>query len=81
MFLSSPFPYESAIVYECMNTVTRIYPSAQLVEFAARSVGRFLRSENNNLKYLGITALTSIVKVKGSICKQNRKTNKQIILV
>eukprot|EP00051_Salpingoeca_urceolata_P028400 m.486657 g.486657 ORF g.486657 m.486657 type:complete len:1260 (-) comp24542_c0_seq1:51-3830(-) len=52
-----------AVLYECIRTVTSIYPSPQLVELAARSVGRFLRSGNNNLKYLGITALSSIVQV------------------
>ena len=56
----------SAVVYECICTITRIYPSPQLVEIAARSVGRFLRSENNNLKYLGITALAAIVMVRAS---------------
>eukprot|EP00049_Salpingoeca_infusionum_P018063 m.355581 g.355581 ORF g.355581 m.355581 type:complete len:1244 (+) comp17286_c0_seq1:170-3901(+) len=52
-----------AVVYECTMTATAIYPSSQLVELAARSVGRFLRTENNNLKYLGITALAAIVGV------------------
>ena len=35
----------------------------QLVELAARTIGRFLRADNNNLKYLGITALTAVVAV------------------
>ncbi len=52
-----------AVVYECMSTVTSIYPSSQLVELGARTLGRFLRSDNNNLKYLGITALIAVVKV------------------
>eukprot|EP00730_Choanoeca_flexa_P017685 TRINITY_DN8548_c0_g3_i3.p1 TRINITY_DN8548_c0_g3~~TRINITY_DN8548_c0_g3_i3.p1 ORF type:complete len:1290 (+),score=355.63 TRINITY_DN8548_c0_g3_i3:32-3871(+) len=52
-----------AVMYECVLTVAKIYPSSQLMEIAASNVGRFLRSGNNNLKYLGITALASIVSV------------------
>ncbi len=33
------------------------------MEAAAKSVGRFLNASNNNLKYLGITALAAIVQV------------------
>ncbi len=51
------------MLYQCVITCTSIYPSSQLVELAARAVARFLRSENNNLKYLGITALGSVVSV------------------
>lgn len=55
--------FTSAVLYQCVIACTSIYPSAQLVELAARAVARFLRSENNNLKYLGITALASVVSV------------------
>ncbi|KAJ1625757.1 Clathrin/coatomer adaptor, adaptin-like protein [Pavlovales sp. CCMP2436] len=52
-----------AVVYECVRTVTTIYPNMQLLETAANHISRFVSSENHNLKYLGIKALASIVQV------------------
>jgi len=53
----------TAVIYECIRAITMIYPNAPLIEAAAGAIGRFLNSTNNNLKYLGLTALTAIVKV------------------
>ena len=55
-----------AIVYQCLKTITRIYPNPGLIENAAQLVSRFLTAENNNLKYTGITGLISIVKINPS---------------
>ena len=51
-----------AIVYECVRTVTTIYPNNNLLDEAARAIARFLGSENHNLKYLGITGLAQVVE-------------------
>lgn len=51
------------MLYEAIATITTIYPNAAIVAAAAKSIARFLGSNNNNLKYLGITALAEIVKV------------------
>jgi len=51
-----------AVMYECVRTVTHIYPNATLLDAAAASIARFVKSENHNLKYLGITGLADIVK-------------------
>lgn len=51
-----------AIVYECIKTVTMIYPNTLLMDAAASSISRFIRSESHNLKYIGIKGLASIVK-------------------
>lgn len=49
-------------VYEVVNTITKIYPNTLLLEAAATSISRFIRSESHNLKYIGIKGLASIVK-------------------
>lgn len=52
-----------ALVYQCLKTITQIYPNPSLMENAAQLVSRFLTADNNNLKYTGITGLISIVKI------------------
>lgn len=51
-----------AIVYEVISTVTTIYPNTILLDSAASSISRFIRSDSHNLRYIGIKALASIVK-------------------
>jgi AP-4 complex subunit epsilon-1 len=51
-----------AIIYECVRTVTNIYPNPTLLDAAATAIGRFIQSDNHNLRYLGVTGLGAIVK-------------------
>ena len=50
------------IVYESVKTVTTIYPNPILLDAAATAISRFIRSDSNNLKYIGIKGLAAIVK-------------------
>ncbi|CAN0420031.1 unnamed protein product, partial [Laminaria digitata] len=40
-----------AVVYECVKTITSIYPNAPLLDAAAASVSRFICSGNQNLRW------------------------------
>ena len=51
-----------AIVYECVLTITTIYPNSVLLDAAATAISRFIRSDSHNLKYIGIKGLAAIVK-------------------
>ena len=52
-----------ALVYQCLKTITMIFPNPQLTALASTTIARFLYSESHNLKYIGITGLASIVKI------------------
>ena len=61
--LTPPSPLLTAITYECIRTVTSIYPNGGLIEKVSRSVDRLLVTSNNNWRYLGIQALSQLVQV------------------
>lgn len=52
-----------ALVYQCLKTITMIYPSQSLMDSVTTTISRFLSSESHNLKYIGITGLALIVKI------------------
>jgi AP-4 complex subunit epsilon-1 len=52
-----------ALVYQCLRTITRIYPSQDLLDLATLTISRFLSSQSKNLKYMGIMGLIQIVKI------------------
>ncbi|CAN0149167.1 unnamed protein product, partial [Ectocarpus sp. 8 AP-2014] len=61
-----------AVVYECVRTVTSIYPNAPLLDAAAASISRFISAENHNLKYVGVTGLAAIVRDHPKYAQQHQ---------
>lgn len=61
-----------AIMYECIKTITRIYPQKDLLAAAAENTSRFITSENRNLRYIGIDALSAIVSVNPEFAKEHQ---------
>ncbi|XP_033621133.1 AP-4 complex subunit epsilon-1 isoform X3 [Fukomys damarensis] len=63
-----------AILFECVHTVYSIYPKAELLEKAAKCIGKFVLSPKINLKYLGLKALTYVVQQDPSLALQHQIT-------
>ncbi|KAJ7560596.1 hypothetical protein O6H91_04G136800 [Diphasiastrum complanatum] len=53
----------NAILYECVSTLSAIYPNQKLLQHAAELTAKFLKSENHNSKYMGIDALGRLIKI------------------
>ena len=51
-----------AVCYQCVKTISNIYPNENLIHEAASSLKRFLESHNSNTKYMGIRGLSQIYK-------------------
>lgn len=62
-----------AVVQECILTITGIYPIPELIECAAEAIAKFLASNNANLRYLGITALSRIVKIDRKYAQEHQQ--------
>jgi AP-4 complex subunit epsilon-1 len=52
-----------ALVYQCLRTITKIFPSQDLIDLATLTISRFLSSSSKNLKYMGIVGLIQIVRI------------------
>ena len=62
----------NAIVYECVKTVTDLYPNPTLLAACADIVSHFLKQPNNNLRYIGIDALAHIVKINSKFAQEHQ---------
>jgi len=61
-----------AVVYECITTITSLFPVPEMIEAAADHIAKFLTSPNSNIKYLGITALSRIVKINPKYAREHQ---------
>ncbi|KAI3914183.1 hypothetical protein MKW92_002776 [Papaver armeniacum] len=62
----------NAILYECICCVSSIHPSPKLLDAAAEVTSRFLKSESHNLKYMGIDALSRLIKINPDIAEEHQ---------
>ncbi|KAI1904057.1 hypothetical protein AGOR_G00001760 [Albula goreensis] len=63
-----------AILYECVKTVYTIHPKSELLEKAAKCIGKFVLSPKINLKYLGLKALTYVIQQDPTLALQHQMT-------
>jgi AP-4 complex subunit epsilon-1 len=63
-----------AITYECIRTITSVYPHVPLLDAASASISRFISAENHNLKYLGLNSLVSIVQINPKYAAEHQLT-------
>ncbi|XP_066198771.1 AP-4 complex subunit epsilon-1 isoform X1 [Saccopteryx leptura] len=63
-----------AILFECVHTVYSVYPKSELLEKAAKCIGKFVLSHKINLKYLGLKALTYVIQQDPSLALQHQMT-------
>ncbi|KAL1532291.1 AP-4 complex subunit epsilon-like [Salvia divinorum] len=62
----------NAILYESICCVSSLHPNPKLLEAAADAIAKFLKSDSHNLKYLGIDALTRLIKINPEIAEQHQ---------
>ncbi|XP_075753354.1 AP-4 complex subunit epsilon-1 isoform X3 [Pelodiscus sinensis] len=63
-----------AILFECVQTIYTICPKSDLLEKAAKCIGKFVLSPKINLKYLGLKALTYVVQQDPNLALQHQMT-------
>ncbi|KAL8521481.1 hypothetical protein ACS0TY_011846 [Phlomoides rotata] len=62
----------NAILYECICCVSSLHPNPKLLEAAADAISKFLKNDSHNLKYLGIDALSRLIKINPEIAEQHQ---------
>eukprot|EP01063_Lacrimia_lanifica_P002910 TRINITY_DN11575_c0_g1_i1.p1 TRINITY_DN11575_c0_g1~~TRINITY_DN11575_c0_g1_i1.p1 ORF type:complete len:912 (+),score=413.36 TRINITY_DN11575_c0_g1_i1:98-2833(+) len=63
-----------AVIYECVKTITCVVQEPLLMQQAADAIGKFMKSTNPNLKYLGITSLSRIVLIDPQYAAEHKET-------
>uniref|UniRef100_A0A6G1RLL4 AP-4 complex subunit epsilon n=1 Tax=Hypotaenidia okinawae TaxID=2861861 RepID=A0A6G1RLL4_9GRUI len=63
-----------AILFECVQTIYIIHPKSELLEKAAKCIGKFVLSPKINLKYLGLKALTRVIQQDPNLALQHQMT-------
>lgn len=62
----------NALIYECVRTITTIYPNPSLLATAAEAIATFLKATSHNLRYVGVDALAGIVKINPKYAQEHQ---------
>ncbi|XP_075483522.1 AP-4 complex subunit epsilon-like [Primulina tabacum] len=62
----------NAILYECICCVSSLHPNPKLLEAAADGISKFLKRDSHNLRYLGVGALSRLIKISPEIAEQHQ---------
>ncbi|ESL09311.1 epsilon-adaptin [Trypanosoma rangeli SC58] len=62
-----------AVMCEAIRVITRIPTIPALVELAAEAIAKFLSRKNANLRYVGIKALSQIVRVNPKYAREHQQ--------
>jgi AP-1 complex subunit gamma-1 len=63
----------AAIIYEAILTVMEIESSSNLRNLAIKSLGSFLATKDNNMRYVSLNILLKVVKVEKSAVQAHKK--------
>lgn len=62
----------NAVLYECICCISSIHPNTKLLDAAIEATSKFLKSDSHNLKYLGIDALSRLIKINPDIAEEHQ---------
>jgi AP-4 complex subunit epsilon-1 len=62
----------NAILYECICCISCIFPNSKMLDAAAETTSKFLKSDSHNLKYMGIDALGRLIKINPDIAEEHQ---------
>ncbi|KAG8078863.1 hypothetical protein GUJ93_ZPchr0007g4617 [Zizania palustris] len=62
----------NAILYECICCISSIFPNPKMLDAAAETTSKFLKSDSHNLKYMGIDALGRLIKINPDIAEEHQ---------
>jgi hypothetical protein len=67
-----------AVTYQCVKTITQLYPNPALLDKASKTIARFFspipdrRTNPTNLKYLGIEAMRALVETHPTLASEHQ---------
>jgi AP-4 complex subunit epsilon-1 len=67
-----------AVTYQCVKTITQLYPNPALLDKASKTIGRFFspipdrKTNPTNLKYLGIEAMRALVATHPKLASEHQ---------